>query len=259
MLFIIACIGAGGYIYNDIIDQKTDEENEKNPVIGSKVGKRVAWWLFAFIIVAPLLPLASLMMELERFDFIWYYFGLSAVLFLYNISLKKLPLIGNLVIGILCGLAVYTPFFLESSALYQLSLESRDIYESVRLTILGFAGFALLSNLIREIIKDQEDVIGDSATGHRTLALLLGQKYTSYVTISLCIVLGIAIYVWWDMMEFPRLETWYIIAKILLLLPLLNFCINIYRASSKEDYTALSLQLKIYFGLGLLALIIITP
>jgi len=258
MLFIVACIGAGGYIYNDIIDQKTDEENEKEPVVGSKIGKKVAWWSFLFILVAPLLPLASLMMELDRPDFIWYYISLSLILLLYNLYLKKLPLIGNLIIAILCGLAVYTPFFLESTALSRLQLEDPILYKSVELTVIGFAVFAALSNLIREIIKDQEDVIGDEKYGHMTLPIVIGQRLTSYLAILLCIVLGIVIYRWWDLMDLPRYETPLIFMRFLLLIPLLNFSIRIYKAESKEDYTTLSKYLKIYFGLGLLSLIVIT-
>jgi len=258
MLFIVACIGAGGYIYNDIIDQKTDEENEKEPVVGSKIGKKLALWSFIFILLAPLLPLASLIMELERPDFLWYYLGLSLILLLYNIVFKRLPLIGNLIIALLCGLAVYTPFFLESKALSRLQLEDPSLYKSVELTVLGFAVFAALSNLIREIIKDQEDVSGDKKYGQMTLPILIGQKATSYIAITLCILLGAVIYRWWDMMDIPRYEMPLIFVRFLLLIPLLNFSIRIYKAHSKEDYTRLSRYLKIYFGLGLLSLIVIT-
>lgn len=258
MLFIVACIGAGGYIYNDIIDQKTDEENEKEPVVGSKIGKKVAWWSFIFILIAPLLPLTSLMMELERPDFIWYYIGLSMTLLLYNMFLKKLPLIGNLVIAFLCGLAVYTPFFLENTALSRLRLEAPHIYESVRLIVIGFATFAAISNLIREIVKDQEDVIGDEKYGHMTLPILIGQKMTSYIVISLCLSLGIAIFIWWGQMNLPRFEIPSVFARFILIVPLLSFIIKAYKADSKEEYAAMSKHLKLYFGFGLLALIVIT-
>ena len=258
LLFIIACIGAGGYTYNDIIDQKADEANQKDPVVGSSIEKKLAWWVYIFIIIAPLLPLASLIMELHRPDLLWYYLGISGILLIYNLYLKKLPLIGNLTIALLCGAAVYTPYFLEAKALSELKTASANIYESVTMTVLGFTFFAGLSNLIREIVKDQEDVVGDEVTGHRTLPIMMGHRTTALVVIGLCISLCFAIVYWWTRMGLPVFQPIYLVMGMLLVLPLLYFSIRVYRAQDMSDFASLSHHLKIYFGVGLIALFMIT-
>ena len=258
LLFIVACIGAGGYIYNDIIDEHTDQVNQKSPVVGTKIQKKIAWWSYLFIVLAPILPLISLMMELERSDLLWYYLALTLTLYLYNRFLKKLPLLGNVVIAALCGLAVYTPYYIEEKALGLLQLEAPDIYGSVTLLVLGFVIFAGIANLIREIIKDQQDTQGDLTTGHLTLPLAIGQRATSYLVIVLCILLGAGIYIWWNMMDLPDFAWPHIVFRWLLILPLINFCIRSYKAATSEDYARLSHALKIYFGIGLFVLLFIT-
>ena len=51
--------------------------------------------------------------------------------------------------------------------------------------ILGFSLFAFIITLIREIIKDTEDLEGDDAYGNNTIPIALGIKTTKAIIISL--------------------------------------------------------------------------
>jgi geranylgeranylglycerol-phosphate geranylgeranyltransferase len=77
------------------------------------------------------------------------------LLLIYNRKLKALPLIGNLAVSLLCGLAIYFPEF--PSRLHH--------------TLPAFA-FAFLATWAREVVKDIEDLEGDRAAGLRTFPLV---------------------------------------------------------------------------------------
>ena len=84
-------------------------------------------------------------------------------LILYEIIFKKIPLIGNIVISLLVGsVFIYTEAGL---------INSIDI--TGKIFVLAF-----LLNLIREIIKDIQDINGDNANNIRTLPILIGVNAT---------------------------------------------------------------------------------
>ena len=84
-------------------------------------------------------------------------------LILYEIILKKIPLIGNIIISLLVGsVFIYTEAGLTNS-----------INMTWKIFILAF-----LLNLIREIIKDIQDISGDNANNIKTLPLFIGINKT---------------------------------------------------------------------------------
>ena len=83
----------------------------------------------------------------------------SITLFFYAIWLKKTPLIGNIVVGILTGVT-----FVAGGVTVR----------SIKETIVP-ATFAFLFTTAREIIKDIEDIEGDVAQGAGTIAVRWGE------------------------------------------------------------------------------------
>jgi 4-hydroxybenzoate polyprenyltransferase len=149
----------GGNADNDALDVETDRVNRPHrPVAAGLLGRGTAWTtafmlyggaiLFAWV-GSPLHGLLAAVM--------------AVLLIVYNRFYKGRPLSGNLIISLLCGLAVY---FVELPLLIDFPLTTTDS--------LPAAVFAFLVTFARELVKDAEDVVGDRAAGHRTFAVVAG-------------------------------------------------------------------------------------
>jgi 4-hydroxybenzoate polyprenyltransferase len=148
-------IAAGGYIINDYYDQKIDMINRPSRVIvGVTLKRRVALLahlvlnLLAILIGFWIDPLIGLIHVFSSF-----------VLWIYSNQLRRLPLIGNLSISTLSGLTflIVSVYFRQESKL-----------------VMIYALFAFTITLIREIIKDIEDVKGEAAYGCETIPVVWG-------------------------------------------------------------------------------------
>lgn len=156
------CIAAAGYIINDYYDVKIDAINKPDRLlVGRRIRRRRA--MFAHLILSAVGVLLGLLLSIPVA-----LINLGAVLLLwgYSARLKKMLLVGNVVIALLSA------SMLLVVAVYNDTLN--------RIT-LGFALFALLISLIREIIKDVEDMKGDASFDCRTLPIVAGLRGTKLV------------------------------------------------------------------------------
>ncbi len=262
-LFIALCIGAGGYVYNDIIDQNTDTENNKRMIVGHTITQKIAFGVYVFLTLGPLLPMLSLIMEINRPDYLWYYFALVAIIFVYNQFLKSIALIGNVVVALLCSCAVVLPFLIEWDAMQILKVEDLSNYKLTLSFVGAFAVYCFLANLIREIIKDIEDIKGDQIIGLKTLPIVIGIPHTIRITLFLSASLLVCILSW---LGFTLLgsgvitssTTSIVVASLLLIIPLIGIIIKLTVTDEETDFHAISQYWKIYFVCGIIALILLT-
>ncbi len=70
------------------------------------------------------------------------------LLYLYSMYFKKMPLIGNIVVALLSASAIVIPHWFNNQSFH---------YEDQIVAYLYFA-FALILSLVREIVKDIEDI-----------------------------------------------------------------------------------------------------
>ena len=154
----IALACAAGNIINDIYDIEIDKINKPDRVLPSnKLSVSAAKILYAVILLISLaLSVTNGMVSLV------FVFSVNVVLFLYSIDLKKRILIGNLTVALLTASAL---------------IYGGQIAGNITGSIIP-AVFALLINFIRELVKDMEDVKGDSEKG----VLSFPQKYGSITT-----------------------------------------------------------------------------
>jgi geranylgeranylglycerol-phosphate geranylgeranyltransferase len=149
-------IGGAGYVINDFFDLPIDRVNRPNrPLPAGRIqpntARRYAFLLFTLgilISVLTLKPFAILTAVVN-----------SLLLYEYARSWKARFLIGNLAVAALA----FTPFLYGGIAV--------DNARSG--AVLGL--FAMLLTMIRELVKDVEDVDGDRGAGARTLAIVAGR------------------------------------------------------------------------------------
>ncbi|HEX2613253.1 MAG TPA: UbiA family prenyltransferase [Fibrobacteria bacterium] len=144
---------AAGNADNDAVDAETDRVNRpRRPIVSGAVSRgaarAAAFALYAAGILAAWIgtPVHGMLAA-----------AMAGLLLAYNRSLKGTPVAGNLVIALLCALAVWFTEF---------PLPPRGA--------LAAATFAFLATFARELVKDAEDVTGDRAAGLRTLAVVSG-------------------------------------------------------------------------------------
>ncbi|MCD6441077.1 MAG: geranylgeranylglycerol-phosphate geranylgeranyltransferase [Candidatus Marinimicrobia bacterium] len=161
--------GAGNAI-NDYCDAEIDKINRpERPIPQGSVSRKGALiWSVCLFLTGSLLAIPVLTIELMIIL-------LLAVLLLttYSLFFKMRPFLGNVVVSTILGMT-----FLFAASIYG------DISKGVTPFFLAF-GF----NLIREIVKDIQDMDGDQTLGARTLPLKYGVGVTRKIIISLTLIL----------------------------------------------------------------------
>jgi 4-hydroxybenzoate polyprenyltransferase len=154
-LMTLLLIMASGYWINDVFDQRIDQINKPHKtIVGSVLSRKQT--LTAYFIAASCALLGTIWFLPFKFWFLNFF--AVGVLFFYTSHLKKYAVIGNLAIATLNGLVVLAGGLL-------LHLKAVHLWGGV---------FMFTINLLREIIKDIEDIEGDVAYGVRTLPALIG-------------------------------------------------------------------------------------
>lgn len=231
LIFSTLLIAASGYMINDYYDVKIDYINKpEEVVVGKNIKRRTVMFLHSILNVLGVSIGLMLGLKVGLIIFI-----AAFLLWLYSNSLKRLPFIGNLVVALLTGLAVFIVGF---------------YYQNNLLLVLVYAIFAFFINLIREIIKDIEDRHGDRKHGSKTLPIVLGFRGTKKV-----IFLIAAIFVASIVTVTYKLGNellYYYFGSLGLLF--FVFLYKIYMADRKAHFTQLSLISKLLMLTGILSM-----
>lgn len=234
-LFLLALstisIAAGGYIINDYYDVKIDYINKPDRVvIGKSITRRYAILFHIMLSSVGILLGYYLSWKIAAVN-------LASVflLWLYSNNLKRLPFIGNLTVAFLTALAVIVV----------------DIfYRTENSLVVIYALFAFFMTLVREIIKDVEDLRGDNSFGCKTLPIIWGVRKTK-IFINIIVMLFVALVIILNQV-YKALPFKY--HMIFLFLPLLWLSYRLIRADMKKDFTILSTFCKVIMMLGILSM-----
>ena len=167
-----ALITAGGNALNDLCGIIEDRRNKPpRPLPSGRLSPSIARleigiFLLAGILLALPLPTSAIAIALTAI----------ASLIFYNTYLKRVPLIGNLIISALGGLA----FLYGGAAVENIS------------TPWLIAGFAFLFHLGRELLKDLEDSAGDRQLSGSTVPISWGENIARILITGIFAILIIA-------------------------------------------------------------------
>ncbi len=172
-ILTVVAFTAGGNIINDIWDIKADIINQPQRPIPSGIiskSEAIGLLLMCFAIgVGAVLMLNQMAQQIALFVVL-------PLLILYTPFLKRVPLIGNIVISALLGLV----FIFSESALYE------KIHVMIIPALLAFG-----LTLIRELVKDIADIEGDIQINANTFPVVFGVQTSIYLTSILIILLSI--------------------------------------------------------------------
>lgn len=234
-------IAAAGYIGNDYFDIMTDRVNKPGKqYIGIKISAGTALSTsFLLSILALVLGIWLTILIQNWVPAILFSIALT-VAWWYALKLKKSLLWGNIAVAGMSAGTIAMAWIVEN----QISQISGEPFRIISAIITAITIFAFLLSLLREIVKDVEDIEGDRLINCRSLPIVKGIPFTQtllliFTTITLLFLIIAQIY----LAQFSR-----IIAVIWLLIfveiPLLYFIKSLKTAEVKEDYHKLSTMLK---------------
>lgn len=227
-------IAAGGYIINDYYDQKIDMINRpEKVVVGTMFRRRFAILAHAILTISAIgigfyLNIKIGVVHIFSSFFLWY----------YSNALRRITLLGNLVISFLTGLTLL---------MVCIYLQRNEVLVYV------YALFAMSITLIREVLKDIEDVKGDSAFGCQSIPVIFGIRGAK-----LFIYLVAAVSSGFLLSFLITVDNWLVRYYFLALLPVLCwFIFKVINADRQKEYQRLISFTNLIILSGLISMIFI--
>jgi len=266
-LLIIAsvCIAAAGYIINDYFDLNIDRVNKPNRIVIEKLIKR-RWAIVWHLLLSLIGVVISFYVSISLGDMICFlgFSNLACViaLWVYSTTYKRKLLIGNVLISVLTAWTVLILYFAQwqhFDAGDKIIREYVQHYELAltklfKLTIL-YSGFAFIISLVREVIKDLEDMDGDMKYGCKTMPIVWGIPVTKvfagvWAVVLIAVLAIVQFYVmqfgWWGSVAY---------CFILIIAPLVWIVYKLYHAQNVSDYHRLSTAVKVVMFTGILSML----
>jgi len=198
LILTTVLLAASGNVINDYFDLRTDKINRpENVIVGKMVKRRVALLMHVLFSFAGVFIGLYLAYITRKENYVFLFVFIPAILWAYSTTLKKQFLIGNLTIALLTAIVPYLVVSMEFAMLER--VHGDEIVNTTACSLAwswttGFAFFAFITNLTREIIKDIQDINGDREIGCKTLPIEMGIPYSKAVASILSI--GSVITIW---------------------------------------------------------------
>ena len=227
---------ASGYIINNFYDAKKDLINRpKKAMIDRLVSQETklkVYFTINFIV--------AFLMFFISWRAILFFSAYIFLIWLYSHKLKKIFLVGNITASVLAVL----PFF-------GILMYYKNFYE----VIFAHALFLYLLILIREMIKDLENIEGDLITDYKTIPVVFGEKTAKTIITILTFCTLIPVYFLIEIYDVGYMDSYFYISLIMLLF----FVMLLWKSSSKTEFLKLHFLLKLIIVSGVFCIILIEP
>jgi 4-hydroxybenzoate polyprenyltransferase len=256
LVFSTVLIAAGGYIINDIEDVEIDKLNKpiEKQIVGRVYPLSISWLFYGVTTLIGFIISLYLAFYIHDFLQLVIYPLAVGLLWAYSRWLKRLPLIGNLVVAFFCAFVAWVVFYAEILSPEYVSTTSLETIIHVLPTFLGYASLAFISTLFREIIKDIEDAEGDKAQNCKTLPILLGTKISKGIVLGVGLLFLALVFYFSFMLKDSILKV--IVLNITISLPIIYALFLLIKAKEKQEFSFLSKLAKVIMLSGLIFLLI---
>ena len=233
IIFSSAFSISAGYIINNVFDSEKDFINRPlKTTLEKEISGRTKLTVYVFLNIITLI-LAFLVSLKALIFFSVYILGII----IYSVKISKYPFVGN----IFSVLLAITPFF--AIILY---------YKNYSNEIFSHALFLFLIVLIREVIKDLENFVGDFTLNYLTIPVKYGEKVSkSYATFCSVLVLTVSCLILTSY-ELSYMKYFYFFSYFFFII----FNYYLWNSNSKENYQYLHNSLKLLIILGLFSIIL---
>ncbi|WP_343705323.1 geranylgeranylglycerol-phosphate geranylgeranyltransferase [Flavobacterium sp.] len=248
IVFASAITIASGYIINNFYDSQKDLINRPNKsmldrLVSQKTKLNVYFSLnFLAVLMASIVSWRAFLFFSVYIFMIWF----------YSHKIKKYPIIGNL----MSALLAVTPFFAILLYFYnKISFEEIENHMSHFVVISAHAVFLFLLLLIREMIKDLENLKGDLVNDYRTIPVLYGEKISKQIITALTVLTIVPVYVLVNIHDVGYMDIYFYVCFGVLLF----FLIYLWQSNSKEQFLRLHNVLKFLIVSGVFCIVLINP
>jgi len=250
-------IAAAGYIINDYFDLDIDQVNKPNTIIVQKFIKR-RWAIFWHMGLSFAGVLITFIVSWRIGNWVIGPANLAAVFLLlfYSTTFKKKFLIGNIIISLLTAWVVFVLYISEldlvmftREMVYQLAMT-----KIFKLAVL-YGGFAFVISLVREVVKDMEDIKGDEKFGCRTIPVVWGIPASKVFTGVWLIVLITTVLVLFVYAILIGRFVAALFVLILVVVPLIMILRKLYRAVTILQFHTISTWIKLVMLTGIISMV----
>ncbi|MEO5893813.1 MAG: geranylgeranylglycerol-phosphate geranylgeranyltransferase [Ferruginibacter sp.] len=260
LLVASVLIAAGGYIINDYFDINIDQVNKPEKMVIQKIINRRWAIILHMIITLTGLALSAYVSLKTSLVIVVANTVCALLLWVYSTTFKKKLLSGNIIISGLTAWTVLVLYFAINPTLALTRGLSSDIaagmnriYKFAAL----YAGFAFIISLIREVVKDIEDMEGDARYNCKTMPIAWGVPSTKvFVGVWLVVLIGALVVVQFYVLQIG----WWLSALYVLLLvisPLFWILKKIYQAQTSAQYHYISNLIKLVMLTGICSIILV--
>ncbi len=249
-------IAAAGYIINDYFDLHIDRVNKPDKVVVEKIIKRrwaIIWhWVLSGLGIAIGFYLSWKLRNI--------FIGPSntlcvLLLWFYSTTFKKKLLLGNVMISLLTAWVIGVLYLCEFRLHRFVDPEYHGALSRIYKFAVVYASFAFIISLVREVIKDMEDMEGDARYGCRTMPLVWGLNAAKFFCVTwLAILVTALIFIQFYVLQF---RWWLTIAFtcFLVIYPILLVIKKLSRATETAQFHRLSQLIKSIMMMGILSMI----
>ena len=255
IVFSYIALAAAGYIINDYFDLQIDQVNKPDRVFISPHGISKQQALAGYWILNVLAIAAGIYVDIKANV---YMAGISAVvcavlLYYYSLSLKKRLLVGNIVVAGITAWSIMVLICLQGTQWRVLS-HNFQLERMTGCTLL-YTLFAFIISLVREIVKDMEDVPGDIQYGCYSMPIAWGIPAARLFAISCLGVLLIVLVITGIHAGAYLSWVFQLYSAAFIVSPLLHIGYQLLKASTTADFRKLSQQIKGVMLTGILSMI----
>jgi 4-hydroxybenzoate polyprenyltransferase len=220
-------------------------------IIGKFINRRSAILLHALFSFAGFVLSLYIGYKLQNILIPFFNFLAIIILWFYSSTFKKKILIGNILISILTAWVILVLAVAE----YRFRISPHDVVWQ-RLLKLSFiyAGFAFIISLIREAIKDMEDIEGDLKYGCKTMPIVWGLPVAKVFTgVWIVVLAGILVVI---QIYVVQLGWWFsaLYSLIAIIIPLIWVLRKLYKATTAAEFHQLSSVVKLIMLAGIISM-----
>lgn len=258
LVFSTVLIAAGGYVINDFYDLPIDRENKpEEKVFAARIPKNHQLIFYGILTVTGLIGGFYLAATIHYLLLGFIFPAVAGMLWFYSSRYQKKVLSGNLMIAALSALVIIVAWLFEFFAMKDDPIRFVEVLKQtvyLNYLVAGYALFAFLVSLVREVVKDLEDIRGDAEGGYRTLGIVYGVSTAKYMALAIHLLsmLLLAGAQFWLYSENLLLVFWYLSVAVQLLFVFVLF--QLVSAKAKKDFHFLSNAYKLIMLAGILSM-----
>ena len=261
LILSVVLIAAGGYAINDYFDRKIDLLNRPDRVVvGTHFDSRNAMTIHNLFTFIGLMIGLYLSYDIGHLNFSFIFAIITGALWFYSTIYKRQLIVGNIIIAILTAIVPFMVLLYDLPLInqyYNLVFVKNPQYviemRYMMYAVFIFSGFAFLSTLVREIIKDMEDANGDEAFNRRTIPIIWGNTVAKSIAIVLIIATIVSLALIYFVFTQNMLSLIYLL--VFLIAPMFALIYFLIKANDAKDFLFCSQLQKIIMLIGLLYVI----